>query len=563
MAIQFGRRPLPSTVGAAGSARVPRVSSSTITTRISSADTRQLRGATRVILPKMHARWLALVLLCSTAYAEEYTPPEFLRATPPLPANVDGATALKLDLPEALRIAVKQNLNVTLERKNAAVSSLEITVANGAFEPVLDASYIHGNSRSPPSNLLEETGGDILVVADDRWEISMRDRLATTGTQLSATFTTARSRATLGVEPLTYRSALTVGVTQPLLRGASIDGTLQTLPILQATLSSERDRKQVAVVVIDVVLRTEAAYWDVVRALFNYDLQRRSQTRAEEQLALTKRQIDAGVTPPSDLLSAESTLAQRQLQVLQAQQVVEAAWDQLRAILNLPREDWVKPILPVDVPSFAPGRQSAEQALQTALQHRPELEQSAIDLRAAELSVRKAENDKLPQIDLGLTGTVVGQDVNYGGALDQLGGFDARGWNVLLNLTWTPLNRATKAQAQIQRTRHEMATTRREQVIQEIWLQVRDAVRNQQSAAEQVTAAARFRELSTKSLDVEQRKFVNGTSSNFVVAQRQEELAAAQIAEVSAVLEHKKATAALARATGELLGQRHIQLDVK
>lgn len=510
----------------------------------------------------MHARWLALVLVCSTAYAEEYTPPDFLRATPPLPANVDTATALELDLPEALRIAVKQNLNVTLERKNAAISSLEITVANGIFEPVLEASYIHGNSRSPPSNLLEETGGDILVVADDRWEISMRDRLET-GTQLSATFTTARSRATLGVEPLTYRSALTVGITQPLLRGASFDSTLQTLPILQATLSSERDRKQVAVVVIDVVLRTEAAYWDVVRALFNYDLQRRSQTRAEEQLALTKRQIDAGVTPPSDLLSAESTLAQRRLQVLQAQQVVEAAWDQLRGILNLPREDWAKPILPVDVPSFAPGQLSAEQALQTALQHRPELEQSAIDLRAAELSVRKAENDKLPQIDLGLTGTAVGQDVNYRGALDQLGGFDARGWNVFLNLTWTPLNRATKAQAAIQRTRHEMATTRREQVIQEIWLQVRDAVRNQQSAAEQVTAAARFRELSTKSLDVEQRKFVNGTSSNFVVAQRQEELAAAQIAEVSAVLEHTKAAAALARATGELLGQRHIQLDVK
>jgi outer membrane protein len=510
----------------------------------------------------MRARWLALVLVCSTAYADEYAPPEFLRATPQLPANVDAASALKLDLPEALRIAVKQNLNVTLERKNAEISTYGITVANGPFEPVLEASYIHGNSRTPPSNQLEESAGNILVVADDRWDLSVRDRL-TTGMELSATFTTARSRATLGVEPLTYRSALTVGIRQPLLRGASRDLVLQRLPILQATLGSERERKQLEVVVSEVVERTEAAYWDVVRALFNYDLQRRSQTRAEEQLALTKRQIDAGVTPPSDLLSAESTLAQRQLQVLQAQQLVDAAWDQLRGILHLPREDWAKPILPVDVPSFAPGQVSAEQALQIALKHRPELEQTAIDLRSAELNVRKAENDKLPQIDLGLTGTVVGQDVNYRGALDQLGGFDARGWNVLVNLTWTPLNRATKAQAAIERTRHEIATARREQVIQEIWLQVRDAVRNQQSAAEQVTAAARFRELSTKSLDVEQRKFVNGTSSNFVVAQRQEELAAAQIAEVSAVLEHTKAAAALARATGELLGQRHIELTVK
>jgi len=92
---------------------------------------------------------------------------------------------------------------------------------------------------------------------------------------------------------------------------------------------------------------------------------------------------------------------------------------------------------------------------------------------------------------------------------------------------------------------------------------VRDAVRNQRSAARQVAAAAHFRELSEKSLEVEQRKFLNGTSSNFVVAQRQEELAAAQLSELTAVLGHTKAAAALSRATGQLLAERHIELGVK
>jgi outer membrane protein TolC len=90
-----------------------------------------------------------------------------------------------------------------------------------------------------------------------------------------------------------------------------------------------------------------------VEALYRHDLELRSRKRAEDQLALTHRQIDAGLMPPSDLLSAESTLAQRTLQVLQAEQTIEQASDRLRAILALPREQWARPLLPTEVPRFS------------------------------------------------------------------------------------------------------------------------------------------------------------------------------------------------------------------
>jgi outer membrane protein TolC len=131
---------------------------------------------------------------------------------------------------------------------------------------------------------------------------------------------------------------------------------------------------------------------------------------------------------------------------------------------------------------------------------------------------------------------------------------------VFLNLAWTPLRRASSAAAEIERERQAMTTARREQLVQEIWLSVRDADRNQRIAARQVSAAAKFRELAEKSLDVEQRKFLNGTSSNFLIAQRQEELAAAQFSELDAIVGHTKAATALARATGQLLQQRNIEL---
>jgi outer membrane protein TolC len=301
----------------------------------------------------------------------------------------------------------------------------------------------------------------------------------------------------------------------------------------------------------------------VVQALYRYDLQRRSRQRADDQLALTHRQIDAGLLPPSDLISAESTLASRRLQLVQAEQDIETASDRLRGIISLPRDQWSRPILPTEMPRFVAQTSRAEDMLAIALNNRPELAQLDLDLRAEELAVRKADNDRLPQIDVGITGSLVGQDARYGGALDQVGRADAPGYLVALNLIWTPLGRATGAAAEIERARQRVAVVNREQAVQGVWLAVRDAVRAQRSAALQVAAAARFRALSTQSLEVEQRKFLNGTSSNFFVAQRQEELASAQLAELTAVLGHKKATAALLRATGRLLAERRVELEVR
>src|SRR5205823_14035977 len=110
-------------------------------------------------------------------------------------------------------------------------------------------------------------------------------------------------------------------------------------------------RQQLAIAAVTVVEQTEDAYWDVVEALYRYDLGVRSRKRAQDQLELTKRQIAAGLMPPSDLIAAESTLAQRDLALVQGELAIEQTSDRLRAVMNLPRDQWARPILPVDMPS--------------------------------------------------------------------------------------------------------------------------------------------------------------------------------------------------------------------
>jgi outer membrane protein TolC len=508
----------------------------------------------------------ALLLLClaAPAHADDYHPPDFMTALPPLPARVDPGTAWRLDLAEALRIAMHQNLGIVVERDAVEIAHLGVAVAGGQFEPLLTGGYTHLSSATPPPVLQAGMAGSILTLTNDHWQLSLSDRLQT-GLKLEADFISDRSKSTAGtaVEPLLYNSQVVLSATQPLLRGFSTDLVIPRIDILRAELASEREREQLAITAANVVEQTEDAYWDVVQALYSYDLQVRSQQRAVDQLELTKRQIAAGLMPPSDVVAAESTLAQRDLALVNGEQQVDAAWDRLRAMLNLPRDQWTRPILPVDMPTFAAGHPSAEQALDIAIKNRPELAQFEIDLKSQELSVRKADNDKLPEIDLSLSGGLLGQDSTYGGSLVQVGSTQATTYTIGLNLIWTPLRRATTAAAEIERARQRIAIVNRDKAVQDTWAAVRDAVRNLASAERGVYAAAKFRELATQNLDLEQRRFLASQSSQLFVAQRQEELATAQFSELSAVLAHKKATAALLHATGQLLTERGVQLTLR
>ncbi len=505
---------------------------------------------------------LALTITSSTAHADEtYVPPDFLSATPPLPPSMDGPTTWRLSLTEAVRIAVRQNLEVQLERLAVDATGHGSTVAAGQFEPTISAFYRHSNSLTPPSSAQEGGADQIFNAIDDAWRISLQQRFST-GTLATLDFDNGRAESSLGtaVQPVNYRAVITLGVSQPLLRGFSTDLAVPKLEILRAEIANKRERQQLAVAISTLVDRTENAYWTVLQSLYRHDLAQRSQKAADDQLSLTRRQIEAGTLPSSDLIGAESTVAQRRLEVVQAEQDIQAAFDGLRNTMQLPRDDWKRSILPTDVPTFLASTTNADAAIEVAIKYRPELAQAKLDLQSSELSLRKAENDRLPQLDLGLSGTLFGQADRYNGALSQVGSTDARGWAVFANFTWAPLRRATTAAADIAKIQQDQTKLRNQQLLQAVWTEVRDAVRNQQGAERRLLAAARFRDLAEKSLEIEQRRFLTGSSTNINVAQRQDALLAARQAELDALLSHTRASTTLHRVTGRLLEERHIEL---
>ena len=262
--------------------------------------------------------------------------------------------------------------------------------------------------------------------------------------------------------------------------------------------------------------------------------------------------------PESDVIVVEGTVAQRQVAVVRAEAQIERAADQLRALLNLPAGEWEQPLMPGGRPQLHPRRGArSNRRSSSAESYRPELGRVRIDLRRIALDLEVARNARLPRLDLRGAGGAVGQDERYGGALDQVVDATGRQWSVAVTLGWAPLG--VGARAEMRRLRVGPAGQRRSAASSCWWACARRSARPCgpiDTAERQLFASAKFRDLAERSLDVEQRRFLNGLSSNFFVAQRQAELAQARLAELDALIQHERASSDLQLATGQLLEAR-------
>lgn len=89
---------------------------------------------------------------------------------------------------------------------------------------------------------------------------------------------------------------------------------------------------------------------------------------------------------------------------------------------------------------------------------------------------------------------------------------------------------------------------------------VLDAAAAVESARARIEAARAAREAAEVQLQAERDRYGVGLSTNFLVLTRQNDLAAARLAEIEARTDYRAARAELARATGRLLRDRGIEV---
>lgn len=509
------------------------------------------------------------LLFAQTGEVQKSAIPTVTTTSPENDAENPRAMALTLD--EAIRTAVGRGLGVQIESYNLRMSAESLRGSTGIFDPGATAVVRQSSTEQPVSSRINATKSEMTIA-----DITFGQLLPTGGTY-GIGFNNSRRSSNdqfTFVDP-SYGSELGLSFDQPLLRDFGIDVTRRGINIARNTLgiSKEAFRDQVSQSILDV----ETAYLDLIYTRRNLAVRRQSLELARDQERITQIRIDVGAAAPLDILEPRVAIAARDEEVINAEALVRIAEDRLRRQMNLPPEEWDRPIIPNETMTYDSEILGSEAAVARALELRPELRQANLNVENRRIQQRYARNQMLPQLDLNVdygfsglgpevitdpdTGAVIGTRGGYGEAVQMVTDMDFPSWSAGFTFgvpirNVTARAEARRAELDVERTVAEMDLLR-----QDIALDVRQAVRNIETAERQITAARTSREAAERNVDAEKKRYENGMTTNFDVLRVQQDLADAQIRELNAVVGHKKAIAAYHRAVGDLAEARDIAVE--
>jgi HAE1 family hydrophobic/amphiphilic exporter-1 len=175
-----------------------------------------------------------------------------------------------------------------------------------------------------------------------------------------------------------YPTTLNFTYTQPLLRGLKIDNSRRLIEIARKNLSlTDAQFRQRA---IDTITNVQRAYWDLVFALRSLQVQRDAVSTARTQLEHNKRMVNEGQLAPIDVVAAEAQISSYEQRVFSALEEVSRAENNLKNLIakNQKSDLWAQSIVPTDPVDLTPPDVSLADALKTAMENRPELQQSNV-----------------------------------------------------------------------------------------------------------------------------------------------------------------------------------------
>jgi len=474
------------------------------------------------------------------------------------PAQEGPGESFALSLDQALRIALKNNLDLVSARFAPELAEQDIEVQRSNFDGGFQAIAVHNESEQVPQQTSDPTASDT-----SRLTLGVQKNMRM-GADYTVGFGLVRSdiSAINIVLPATYNSGLSFDFNLPILKGFGTETTTEQLVLAENNYDiSLTDLEGQAESILE---RVEGAYWDVIAATEALRVARESLARAEDLLELNRKKVEVGTLAPIEITQAEAGVASEEEAVIVSEESLANAEDELRRLLAIPDGDprWVMSIAPTDRPDFTRRAVDLDAAIQTALVERPEMLSAKQTVRNRELAERVARRETRHQLDF---------NANYGPSGTSVGSMDeaiARAlqrfefsWSTQLLYSVPIGNRAAKAsfaQARLSREQSEVDLQNQEQTIR---VEVRRAARAVDSGFKRFEAAQSNVVLQRKKLEAEQKKFENGMSTTFQVRQFQNELSEAELSWIRAGLDYAKGLTALERAQGTLLESRGLALS--
>jgi outer membrane protein TolC len=488
----------------------------------------------------------------------------------------------KLSLIDALRTAVEQNLEIELQRVTVDTSGMDLDLTQARFEPVVTSEVGFRSADQEPSNNLQGEAGQTFTQESGQFNTSL-DKNYDFGLGLRVSFNNnfSESDSQDAFPGKFYGSGLTLSATQELLRGFSLDKEVYKRDEYVARANVNIAREDLALAVDRIAQQTENAYWDLVLAIENLKVAEQSLELAKELYRQNKVKIEVGTLAPIELVNTEATVAERERAIVSSENTLRAAEDALKKVMNLPPSEWRYHIEPTEPLKVHFLETELDSAMEEAKKHRPEITKEALEREKALLEIKFQKNQQLPQLSVSGSYNTNGTDISdvapidendptagfeiieassLSDAWDEVIGNDFPGWSVSLNLSWTPWNKAAKLNSAKARASLRSSELRNQQNLINIYEEVRSAVRDLEANNKSIKASEKTLRFREENLKAEEQKFQNGLSTNYRVAEVQDELAQARSQLISSKVDYLKSVASYYKALGTLTKRFNIEV---
>ena len=530
---------------------------------------------------------------------------------PEAPANLANSSRLEaliragriyLSLQDTIALALENNLDIELQRyslRSVDADLLRARAGGGTvpnFDPTATFNYNWQHITNPQTSSFN-TGSSSLVNTQKIANFGVSQGFVT-GTNVSFAWNNTMSRSNSGRSDFNpYTSAnFNLQASQKLLQGFGRALNNRNIRVAKNNLkvSDLAFRQQVIATVSTVI----GQYWDLVSFNEDVKVKRQALALAEKLRGDNQKQVEIGTLAQIEVVRAEAQVASSQqdltvseTRVLQQETILKNALSRTGVASPAVAEAHIVCMDQIRVPDVEPI-QPIQDLISGALDERPELGQSKLQVENSKISLAGTKSALKPTLDLvgslqnsglagqinslpippvpGASGTTQARNPNavdsfflggYGTVMSQLFARNFPNYAIGFQLNIPLRNRPAQAdmiQTQIALRQEEI---KQQQLVNQIRVDVTNALIAVQQARAAYQAAVKSRELQEQTLSAEEKKYALGASTVFLVVQSQKDLAQASSVEVAARSSYTKAKNSLDQATGRTLSANGIQIE--
>ena len=486
----------------------------------------------------------------------------------------------RLTLREAVTTSLAHNPGLLSASLQPIFAQQGILAATAQFDPILGADANFGRMTEPSSSLLQ--GADVLQQDYSNWDFSLR-KMVRTGAFIEAQWTNRKfltDSLFFDLNP-TLTPQASISINQPLLRDFGL--YFSTLRIRLAETTTDAAVENYRANVANFITLVIRAYWDVVLKEESLNVLQGSYELALKTVRDNRTRVDVGVLPPVAVKESEAEAARRNEEVIVAANLLQHAKRNLQNLVYLPGQSDFFPrrVDPIEDPTHSPqDLPPLGEAIEIAMQKRPEIEASRLAVRGGDLQVALNKNQILPRLDVygmgglnGLAGTVrpgnapiSGTPYNdqfsgsYGKALERMVGGDYYSYTAGVRIEVPIGNAAAESGYRQARIQREQMSARYRQQVSDVALDVSQSLGDLQSDLQRMSATRLARELSDENLRNQMKRYDVGMATTTDLLKFQNDVAAAKLSEIRSVIDYNNSLARFERSQGTILDRYNVEI---